>query len=111
MTKFAVPTDLVTFTEEIINGKFHFFAQLYNYQLQEIKKLNRMHTENSSVEILTQCTKNPQFPADLVTFTEKSLMENFIFCAVITVSLCFYDRKKVPLVEIYHKKRHVNTHF
>ena len=27
---------------------------------------------------------NPQFPADLVTFTEKkSLMKNFIFCAVI----------------------------
>ena len=25
---------------------------------------------------------NPQFPMDLVTFTEKSLMENFIFCAV-----------------------------
>ena len=26
---------------------------------------------------------NLQFPADLVIFTEKSLMENFIFCAVI----------------------------
>ena len=25
---------------------------------------------------------NPQFTADLVTFTKKSLMENFIFCAV-----------------------------
>ena len=25
---------------------------------------------------------NPQFPADLITFTVKSLMENFIFCAV-----------------------------
>ena len=23
-----------------------------------------------------------QFPADLVTFTEENLMENFIFCAV-----------------------------
>ena len=26
---------------------------------------------------------NPQFPADLVTFTEKSIMQKFIFCAVI----------------------------
>ena len=26
---------------------------------------------------------NPQLPADLVTFTKKSLMENFIFCAVL----------------------------
>ena len=26
---------------------------------------------------------NPQFPADLVTFTEESLMENFIFRAVL----------------------------
>ena len=25
---------------------------------------------------------NPQFPADLVTFTEESLMENFIFGAL-----------------------------
>ena len=25
---------------------------------------------------------NPQFPADLVAFTEESLMENFNFCAV-----------------------------
>ena len=25
---------------------------------------------------------NPQFPADLVTFTKESLMENFIFCAL-----------------------------
>ena len=25
---------------------------------------------------------NPRFPADLVTFTEKYLMENFIFCEV-----------------------------
>ena len=25
---------------------------------------------------------NPQFPADLVTFTVEILMENFIFCAV-----------------------------
>ena len=25
---------------------------------------------------------NPQFSADLVTFTENPLMENFIFCAV-----------------------------
>ena len=25
---------------------------------------------------------NPQFPADLVIFTEKSLIENFIFCVV-----------------------------
>ena len=26
-----------------------------------------------------------KFPADLVTFTEEILMENFIFCAVSTV--------------------------
>ena len=26
--------------------------------------------------------QNPQFPADLVTFTEKSLMNIFTFCAV-----------------------------
>ena len=26
---------------------------------------------------------NPQFPAHLVTFTEKILNENFIFCAVL----------------------------
>ena len=26
---------------------------------------------------------NPQFPADFVTFTKKSLMENFVFWAVI----------------------------
>ena len=26
---------------------------------------------------------NPQFPVDLVTFTDETLMENFIFCAVI----------------------------
>ena len=25
---------------------------------------------------------NPQFPVDLVTFTEEILMENFIFCIV-----------------------------
>ena len=25
---------------------------------------------------------NPQFPADLITFTEESLIEIFIFCAV-----------------------------
>ena len=25
---------------------------------------------------------NPQFPANLVTFTEKTLMKNFTFCAV-----------------------------
>ena len=25
---------------------------------------------------------NPQFPADLVTFTKEVLIENFIFCAV-----------------------------
>ena len=90
---------------------FIFLRSYTTINYKKIKKLNRMHTENSSAEILTQCTKNPQFPADLVTFTEKSLMENFIFCAMITVSLCFYDRNKVPLVEIYHKKRHVNTHF
>ena len=24
---------------------------------------------------------NPRFPADLVTFTEKTLMEDFIFCS------------------------------
>ena len=26
--------------------------------------------------------QNTQFPADLVTFTEETLMEDFIFCAV-----------------------------
>ena len=26
-----------------------------------------------------------KFPADLVTFTEESLMENFTFCAVFTI--------------------------
>ena len=26
---------------------------------------------------------NPHFSADLVAFTKKSLMENFIFCAVL----------------------------
>ena len=26
---------------------------------------------------------NPQFPVNLVTFTEKILIENFIFCAVV----------------------------
>ena len=25
---------------------------------------------------------NPQFPADLVTFTEETTIENFIFCVV-----------------------------
>ena len=33
---------------------------------------------------------NPQFPADLVTLLKKSLMENFIFCAVNTPeNFCF----------------------
>ena len=31
---------------------------------------------------------NPEFPADLVTFTEEILMESFSFCAVsITISI------------------------
>ena len=28
---------------------------------------------------------NPQFPADLVTFTEETFMENFRFCTVIAL--------------------------
>ena len=30
---------------------------------------------------------NPQFPADLVTFTEETLMENFISCAVSDIDM------------------------
>ena len=36
----------------------------------------------------------PQFPADLVTFTE-SLMENFIFCIVITLIEKKEEQKKI----------------
>ena len=28
---------------------------------------------------------NPHFPADLVIFTEETLMENFIFCSVTVI--------------------------
>ena len=30
---------------------------------------------------------NPQFPADLVTFTEETVMENFIICALLSSAL------------------------
>ena len=36
---------------------------------------------------------NPQFPADLVTFNEKSLMENFIFCAVVLIKISLKQMK------------------
>ena len=35
---------------------------------------------------------NPHFPADLVTFTEETLMENLIFCSVTVI-----------FVRIFHK--------
>ena len=33
-------------------------------------------------DFFSKCDQNPQFPADLITFTEEILNENFIFCAV-----------------------------
>ena len=35
----------------------------------------------------------PNFPADLVTFTEKSLMKNFIFCPVLYQTVFPSNRK------------------
>ena len=35
-------------------------------------------------------SSNPQETADLVTFAEETLMENFIFCAVIYLSFASY---------------------
>ena len=34
---------------------------------------------------------NPQFPVDLVTFTEEIFMENFIFCAVLKEVLLIFQ--------------------
>ena len=45
--------------------------------------------------------KNPQFPADLVTFTEKkSLMVNFIFCAVSLniMDISWAGKESIPVV-------------
>ena len=48
---------------------------------------------------------NPQEIADLVTFTEKSLIENFIFCAVYVLSFCYFRglslREKCPNTELF----------
>ena len=42
---------------------------------------------------------NPQFPADLATFTKKSLMENFIFCAVSLLSTTVNSKKmKIEII-------------
>ena len=35
---------------------------------------------------------NPQDPADLVTFTKESLMENFIFCAANYLQCLTFER-------------------
>ena len=47
---------------------------------------------------------NPQFPVDLVAFTEESLMGNFIFCAVIAQNfkplLCETKAWKIRSTEI-----------
>ena len=40
-----------------------------------------LHKKSNSVKSAQICS-NPQFPADLVTFTEKIVNGNFIFCAV-----------------------------
>ena len=37
-------------------------------------------------DLFGKCDQNPQFPADLVTFTEEFLMENFIFCAAVVLA-------------------------
>ena len=37
-------------------------------------------------DFFSKCDQNPQFPADLVTFTEEFLMENFIFCAAVVLA-------------------------
>ena len=40
---------------------------------------------------------NPQEPADLVTFTEETLMENFIFCAVLQSFEKFLSLILIPI--------------
>ena len=52
-------------------------------------------------DLFGKCDQNPLFPADLVTFTEEILMENFIFCAVgflaeiLLIYLLFQFRSKL----------------
>ena len=41
----------------------------------------------SILRISSVNVQNPQETADLVTFTEKSLMKNFIFCVVLIVMI------------------------
>ena len=51
---------------------FHCTAQKMKFSILRISSVN---------------VQNPQETADLVTFTEKSLMENFIFCVVLIVMI------------------------
>ena len=44
--------------------------------------------------------ENPQFPADMVTLLKKSLMENFIFCAVQKLSESKYEKESLLYVSI-----------
>ena len=51
---------------------FHCTAQKMKFSILRISSVN---------------VQNPQETADLVTFTEKSLMKNFIFCVVLIVMI------------------------
>ena len=46
----------------------------------------RLHKKISIKDVFTKCDQIPKETTDLVTFTEKSLMENFIFCPVTITS-------------------------
>ena len=45
---------------------------------------------------------NPQFPADLVHLLKKSVMENFIFCAVVAYELADNNNGKTRLINDFH---------
>ena len=49
---------------------------------------------------------NSQFPADLVAFTEETLLENFIFCAVVVP--IFYSQLK-NYANYFHHLQYVTT--
>ena len=64
--------DLVTFTEEIFNGKLHFLCI-------EFTLLEAFTAQKLMISIKDFFSKCDQFPVDLVTFTEEILIGKLYF--------------------------------
>ena len=77
VTKSAVPSDLVTFTEKILDGELHFFV-LRTSVMADICFLKQLNLGKSSKIAIEQLHRKLWIWSH---FLKKSLMENFIFCA------------------------------